>query len=144
MFFGEFEYKIDEKGRVPIPPRFRRQLREGVMLAAGVEKCINVYPLAEWEKLAETLTTSSVTRSKLRRLKRAIFATAFRIHMDRHGRIALPISLREYAEIKACKDEVVIAGANDYLEIWNKVHWEEEKAVSREQAWQIIESLERR
>lgn len=144
MFFGEFEYKIDEKGRVPIPPRFRKQLRDGLMLAAGVEKCINVYPLAEWEKLAETLTTTSITRSKLRRLKRTIFATAFRIHMDRHGRIALPISLREYAEIEACKDEVVIAGANEYLEIWNKVHWEEEKAISREQAWQIIESLERR
>jgi MraZ protein len=141
MFFGEFEYKIDEKGRVPLPPRFRRQLRDGLMLAAGVEKCINVYPLAEWGKLAETLTTGSIPRSKLRRLKRAIFATAFRIHMDRHGRIALPFSLRQHAELVDC---VVIAGANEYLEIWNKVHWDEEKAVSQEQAWQIIESLERR
>jgi MraZ protein len=141
MFFGEFEYKIDEKGRVPIPPRFRRELREGVILAPGVEKCITVYPLAEWKKLAETLTTSSVTLSKLRRLKRAIFATAFSLRMDGQGRIALPISLRQYAEIV---DEVVIVGANNYLEIWNKLHWQEEKTISREQAWQIIESLERR
>ena len=141
MFFGEFEYKIDDKGRVPIPPRFRRELREGVILAPGVEKCITVYPLAEWKKLAESLTGSSVTQSKLRRLKRAIFATAFSLSLDGQGRIALPISLRQYAEIV---DEVIIAGANNYLEIWNKVHWEEEKAVSREQAWQIIESLERR
>jgi len=141
MFFGEFEYKIDEKGRVPIPPKFRRELREGVILALGVEKCLTVYPLAEWKKLAESLTGSSVTQSKLRRLKRAIFATAFSLSIDGQGRIALPISLRQYAEIV---DEVIIAGANNYLEIWNKVHWEEEKAVSREQAWQIIESLERR
>jgi MraZ protein len=141
MFFGEFEYKIDDKGRVPIPPRFRRELREGVILAPGVEKCITVYPLAEWKKLAESLTDSSVTQSKLRRLKRAIFATAFSLSLDGQGRIALPISLRQYAEIV---DEVIIAGANNYLELWNKVHWEEEKAVSREQAWQIIESLERR
>jgi len=141
MFFGEFEYKIDDKGRVPIPPRFRRELREGVILAPGVEKCITIYPLAEWKKLAESLTGSSVTQSKLRRLKRAIFATAFSLSLDGQGRIALPISLRQYAEIV---DEVIIAGANNYLEIWNKVHWEEEKAVSREQAWQIIESLERR
>jgi MraZ protein len=140
MFFGEFEYKIDDKGRVPIPPRFRRELKEGVILAPGVEKCITVYPLAEWKKLAETLTTSSVTLSKLRRLKRAIFATAFSLRMDGQGRIALPISLRQYAEIV---DEVVIVGANNYLEIWNKVHWQEEKTISREQAWQIIESLER-
>jgi len=141
MFFGEFEYKIDDKGRVPIPPRFRRELKEGVILAPGVEKCITLYPLAEWKKLAETLTTSSVTLSKLRRLKRAIFATAFSLRMDGQGRIALPISLRQYAEIV---DEVVIVGANNYLEIWNKVHWQEEKTISREQAWQIIESLERR
>jgi len=141
MFFGEFEYKIDDKGRVPIPPKFRRGLREGVILAPGVEKCITVYPLAEWKKLAESLTDSSVTQSKLRRLKRAIFATAFSLSLDGQGRIALPISLRQYAEIV---DEVIIAGANNYLELWNKVHWEEEKAVSREQAWQIIESLERR
>lgn len=139
MFFGEFEYKIDDKGRVPIPPRFRRLLKDGVVLAPGVEKCVTVYPLQEWKKLAESLTSSNVTRSKLRRLKRAIFATAFNLRMDPHGRIALPTSVREYAEIV---DEVVIAGANNYLEVWNKVHWEEEKAESQEQAWQIIESLE--
>jgi len=140
MFFGEFEYKIDEKGRVPIPPKFRKELKEGVVLTLGVEKCISAYPLADWEKLAATLTTGSVTPSKLRRLNRAIFATAFRLNIDGQGRIALPAPLREHAEIV---DEVVIAGANTYLEIWSKVLWEEEKAISREQAWQIIESLER-
>ena len=140
MFLGEFEYKIDEKGRVPIPPKFRRELKEGVVLTTGVEKCITVYPLSEWKKLAATLTTASVTPSKLRRLNRAIFATAFSLNIDGQGRIALPIPLREYAEIE---DEVVIAGANTYLELWNKEQWESEKAVSQEQAWQIIESLEK-
>ena len=51
MFFGELEYRIDEKGRVPIPPRFRRELKEGVVLRPGVEKCITAYPLSEWKKL---------------------------------------------------------------------------------------------
>ncbi len=140
MFFGEFEYKIDQKGRVPLPPRFRRELKDGVVLMPGVEKCVWAYPLAEWKKLAASLTTGSFTPSKLRRLNRAIFATAFYLSIDGQGRIALPIPLREYAEIV---DEVVIAGANTYLEIWNIVLWEEEKAASQEQAWQIIESLER-
>jgi MraZ protein len=140
MFFGEFEYKIDEKGRVPIPPRFRRELKEGVVLTPGVEQCITAYPLSEWKKLAATLTTGSVTRSKLRRLNRAIFATAFSLNIDGQGRIALPIPLRQYADIE---DEVVIAGANNYLELWNKERWEAEKAISQEQTWQIIESLER-
>ena len=52
MFFGEFEYKIDEKGRVPIPPRFRRELKEGVVLTPGIEKYITAYPLPERKKLA--------------------------------------------------------------------------------------------
>ena len=139
MFFGEFEYKIDEKGRVPIPPRFRRELKDGVVLTPGVEKCITAYPLSEWRKIADTFTTSSVTRSKLRRLNRAIFATAFSLNLDGQGRIALPIPLRQYS---GTEEEVVIVGANNYLELWNKEQWEEEKAISQEQTWQIIESLE--
>ena len=140
MFFGEFEYRIDEKGRVPIPPKFRNELKEGVVLTPGVEKCITAYPLPEWKKLAATLTSGSVTQGKLRRLNRAIFATAFSIDIDNQGRIALPVPLRQYAGIE---DEVVIAGANNYFELWNHEQWETEKAISQEQVWQIIESLER-
>ncbi len=141
MFFGEFEYKIDQKGRVPIPPKFRRELKDGMILTPGIEKCIVAYPLAEWKKIAASLTSGSVTPSKLRKLNRALFATAFSTNIDGQGRIALPAPLREHAEIV---DEVIVAGDNTYLELWNKVHWEEEKTVSQEQAWQIIESLERR
>jgi MraZ protein len=141
MFFGEFDYRVDEKGRVQIPPKFRVGLREGVVLTPGVEKCITCYPLPEWKNLATALTTGSVTPSKLRRLNRAVFATAFHINIDGQGRIALPHQLREYAEIG---DEAVVAGANTYFELWNKAHWQKEKTVSQEQAWQIIESLEKR
>jgi MraZ protein len=140
MFFGEFPYKVDEKGRVPIPPKFRRELgREEVVLAPGIEKCINAYPLSEWKKVATELTAGPISSNKLRRLTRAIFATAFSLNIDGQGRVALPTPLREYAEIV---DEVVIAGVNNYFELWNDVHWESEKAISREQAWQITESLE--
>ena len=139
MFFGEFEYKIDEKGRLPLPPRFRAHLKDGVVLTPGIEKCITAYPLSEWKKLANALTGSSITRSKLRRLNRTLFATAFYLNIDGQGRVSLPASLREHAEID---DEAVVTGANTYLELWNKVHWEEEKASCQEQAWQIIESLE--
>ena len=141
MFFGEFEYRIDEKNRVPLPPRFRAQLKEGLVLAPGVEKCITAYPLSEWKKMAAALTGGSVTRSKLRRLNRALFATAFYLNLDGQGRVSLPAPLREYAGVL---DEVVVAGANTYLELWNKTLWEEEKAASQEQAGQIIESLEDR
>lgn len=140
MFLGEFEYKIDGKGRVPIPPRFRRELREGVILTQGMERCIVAYTLSEWQKVATTLTTSSVSSSKLRRLNRALFATAFSLTLDGQGRAALPSALRQYAGIE---NEVIIIGANNYFELWNKEQWQSEKVISQEQAWQIIESLER-
>jgi MraZ protein len=139
MFFGEFEYRVDGKGRAPLPPRFRTHLKEGVVLTPGVEKCITAYPISEWKKLADALTGSPLARSKMRQLNRALFATAFYLNIDGQGRISLPAPLREHAGIV---DEVVIAGANSYLEIWNKAHWEDEKVSSQQEAWQIIESLE--
>ena len=139
MFYGEFEYKIDEKGRIPVPPRFRNELKDGVVLAPGIEKCITAYTIPEWKKLATTLTSNPLTRSKMRRLSRALFSTAFSTKIDNQGRIAIPAPLKEHADIT---DEVVVAGANTYLEIWNKTSWEEEKDISQQQAWQIIESLE--
>ena len=139
MFYGEFDYKIDEKGRVPLPPKFRNYLKDGVVLTPGAEKCITVYKVPEWRKLSSTLTNSPLSRSKMRKLSRALFATAFSTRIDNQGRIAIPAPLREHAEIV---DEVVVAGSNTYLEIWNNILWEEEKEQSQEQAWQIIETLE--
>jgi MraZ protein len=139
MFYGEFDYKVDEKGRVPVPPRFRSALKDGIVLTPGQEKCVTCYTPQEWRKISTQLTPSGLSRSKMRKLSRALFATAFSTRIDGQGRIAIPAPLREHAEIV---DDVVIAGANTYLEIWNKELWEEEKAASQEQAWHIIESLE--
>ena len=141
VFFGEFQYKIDEKGRVPIPPRFRDDLRQGLALTPGVERCIVAYTLDDWKKLAVTLTTGPITSSKLRRLNRAVFATAFNLTLDGQGRVSLPAPLRAYADIK---EEVVIVGVNTSLEIWDKALWEAEKLASQDQAWQTMESMEKR
>jgi MraZ protein len=141
MFLGEYDYKIDEKGRVPLPPKFRQEFKNGIVLAASAEKCILAYTPSEWKKLAESLMTGPILSSKMRKLNRALFATAFRLNLDGQGRIALPVPLRQYAGIVA---DVVIAGANAYLEIWEKQAWEVEKTESQAQSWQIIETLEKR
>jgi len=138
MFLGEFEYKIDEKGRVPVPPKFRAELKPGVVLTAGPEKCIVAYSASQWSKVAASLTSSTMPASKARRLNRAFFASAFSLQIDGQGRIALPVPLREHAGIQ---DEVIIAGANAYLEIWSKNEWGAEKETAQEQAYQIIESM---
>jgi MraZ protein len=74
-------------------------------------------------------------------LNRALFASAYYSGLDGQGRIALPVSLRLHAGIE---EGVIIAGANNYFELWDRQQWEEEKTVAREQAWQITESLENR
>jgi len=142
MFIGEFEYRVDEKGRIPIPPKFRTEelKKDGMVLSPGMEKCITIYPISEWQKLADSLTTGPIIPSKLRKLNRAIFATAFNLEMDGQGRITIPSQLRQYAGIS---DEVVIAGGNTYFELWSKDQWISEKSTSQEEAWHIIETLER-
>jgi MraZ protein len=139
MFFGEYAYKVDEKGRTPLPPKFRREMREGVVLIKGIEeKCVRAYPLGEWKKVADSLA-KAVVGAKLRKLNRAIFGSASSVSFDTQGRIALPFSLRNYAEIG---DSVIVVGVNTFVELWDEELWKKEKASSEEQASAIIESLE--
>jgi MraZ protein len=141
MFLGEFEYKIDEKGRVPIPPRFRKDLVEGAVLKPGLDTCIVGYGLGEWAKEAERITSATMSDSKRRRLGRAMFATAYNLTLDGQGRISLPPALRQHAHVG---DELIVIGVNTYFELWNKELWEAERTLSQEQSWQIMEGLEER
>jgi len=139
MFFGEYPYKVDEKGRVPLPPKFRRQMREGVILAKGMgEKCIAVYPVAEWKRLSDSLAAKAVTPANLRKLNRAIFGSAFSTSSDGQGRITLPFPLREYAGIG---DTAIVVGTNNCVELWCEGEWQTAKTLAEEQASEIIESF---
>lgn len=139
MFLGEFEYRVDDKGRVPFPPRFRPYFKDGVVVAPSPEKCLSVYTIAEWKKMADGLASGGLAPSKLRKINRALFATAFHTSIDGQGRLSLPPKLREYAGLG---EEIIIAGTNNTIELWNKAAWETEKNADLADAWQIIESLE--
>ena len=137
MFNGEYQYKVDEKGRVPLPPRFRRQLREGVVLSKGMgEKCIVVYPIREWKRLSDKLAEQAITGTNLRRLIRALHGSAFDTSFDGQGRVKLPDILREYAGIA---DTAIVVGANARVELWSEAGWKAEQTAAEEQASQIIE-----
>jgi len=139
MFFGEYTYKVDEKGRVPLPPKFRRQMKEGVILAKGMgEKCISAYPVAEWKRLSDSLAAKAVTPANLRRLNRAIFGSAFGASLDGQGRIIMPFSLREHAGIG---DTAIVVGANNCVELWSEAEWQAEKQSAEDQASEIIENF---
>ena len=140
MFLGEFEYRIDDKGRMPFPPRFRSYFKDGVIVAPSPEKCLSVYTTAEWKKMADSLVAGGLPPSKLRKINRALFATAFYTNLDAQGRINLPMTLRQYAGLG---EEIIVAGANNYIELWDKKAWDSEKNTDLSEAFQILESQER-
>ena len=141
LFFGEFNYKLDEKGRLPVPPRFRVPLQDGLILAPAPDHCINAYSAKEWQRFSAEIAAASGSPSKLRKLKRTVFGQAFPAEIDGQGRLSLPTPLRAYAGIGA---EAVVVGVSDHLEIWDKAAWDAEKADDQEQVWQIMEGLEKR
>jgi MraZ protein len=140
MLLGEYEYKIDSKGRLPLPPKFRQEFGNGLVLTRGFEPCIFVYTPEEFKKLADTLSPNQiVAKSKMRKLNRFTFGSAFDQSLDGQGRIALPHSLRNYAKIA---DTAIIVGVGKRIELWNPDLWNNERTEAEEQAWQITESLE--
>ena len=139
MFYGEYPYKVDDKGRVPLPPKFRRELKAGMILTKGLERCITVYSPEEWKRVSERLAAKAVSPANSRKLTRSLFGSAFSAAFDGQGRIVLPFYLREYAAIG---DTAVVVGVNNAIELWSDEEWRTEKTSADEQAAKIIESFE--
>jgi len=121
MFLGEYEHSVDVKGRVAVPAKFRTQLEGGLVVTRGFERCLQVYPMEQWQALSERVSSLSLGTTEARQLRRLLFASAFDTELDKQGRILLPASLREYGKIG---DNAVIAGMNTYFEIWSKTDWD--------------------
>jgi len=142
MFSGEYEYKIDAKGRVSIPPKFRGQFADGIVLSENVDGCINAYPVQVWNEITAKYRSQPIVQNqKDRRISRFIFSSTFSLELDEQGRIMLPPALRQYIAIK---DTLVITGVSSRLEIWSKEAWDKEKALVLKEAWQNFESEEDR
>ncbi len=141
MFLGEFDYRIDDKGRMPMPPRFRAYFKDGVIVAPSPEKCLTIYTIADWKKMEKDLSSAGLAPSKMRKIERALFATAFHTVLDGQGRISIPQTLRAYANLGT---DIVVAGTNNRIELWDKAAWDAEKSADLAEAFQILESTERR
>ena len=138
MFLGEFEHSVDAKGRVAVPAKFRPRLEAGLVLTRGFERCLQVYPMDEWQLLSDRVSALSVAQSDARQLRRLLFGSAFDTELDQQGRILVPASLREHAGIA---ESVVVAGMNTYFEIWAKDAWETTLAGIAENGGTIAEAI---
>lgn len=139
MFLGEYEYKVDAKGRVPLPPKFRKHFAEGIVLNLGPDGQIDGYTQEGWNTNAEQLNFGPIKRNKQREFTRAYFSSAFDLELDSQGRIMLPPALRDGAGIK---DSLVVIGVNEYIEIWSRERWNKAKVEARDNLWQHFESME--
>ncbi len=138
MFLGEYTYTLDDRGRIAIPTRFRDDFKAGLVLARGLDKCINAYPPDSWLRFTQRLEGLSSMREDARKLQRAIYAGAFEAELDRQGRVLVPASLREFAGIR---QEVAVLGANDHLELWDQGAWTQERPALDSQLAEIAERL---
>ncbi len=121
MFLGEYTHTIDDKGRVTIPAKFRGELASGLVVTRGFDQNLMVFPLAEWEALAERIAARPLGDEDVRAFRRRVFSGAVDLAPDRQGRIVLPQYLRDFAAIDG---EVVIAGVFNYIEIWSADAWQ--------------------
>ena len=120
MPFGEFQYSVDDKGRVIIPPPFRTFIEAGLVITRGMEGCLYIFPNAAWQRIEERLTDLPLTDPDARNFVRFFYSGAAKAKLDTAGRITIAGTLRIFAEVK---DQVVIAGAPNRLEVWNETRW---------------------
>jgi MraZ protein len=120
MPFGEFQYSVDDKGRVIIPPSFREFVEDGMIVTRGLDTCLYVFPISKWREIEEKLTSLPITDEASRRFVRFFYSGASKAQIDGAGRITLPGPLRTYSGIGA---NVVIAGAPNRLEVWDEATW---------------------
>ncbi len=138
MFMGEYHHTIDDKSRIVLPSKFRNALGEKFIVARGLEKCLYVYSIAEWEKLENQLKTLPFTKKDARTFIRSFFSGATECEFDRQGRTCLTSPLVCYAGLTK---ECVVIGANDRIEIWDKLAWEQFMEDNSDKLSDIAENL---
>jgi MraZ protein len=123
MITGEFRCSLDEKGRLLIPARMRTEVAGNeVILTRGVENCLWLFPPEEWKTFSENLIGStSLFQEKARLIQRRMIAPAQETEIDKAGRIVIPQTLREYADLKK---DCLILGLKKYMEIWSETAYQ--------------------
>lgn len=126
LFLGEYQPNITGGARIALPKKIRDVVgsENTIVLSRGFEKCIAGYTIEYWQKESEKALTSTLGDRKARLLKRYMFSGAFDLEFDGQGRVVMPKSLMDYANISE-GDEVLLVGAGDHFEIWNKKLWED-------------------
>ena len=137
MLIGSYIQRIDAKGRVALPSRFKKEVGTDVILARWYERCLAIFAKSAWEEMIGEVTTSVIT-SPARDTERFLLGGAFEVILDPQGRFVIPPTLREHASLKGAR-EIVFIGLNKRIEIWSKESWELREKEIVDRAEELIE-----
>ncbi len=135
---GEYHHNVDDKGRMIVPAKFRDALGSTFVVTRGLDRCLFVYPQAEWLKLEEKLKSLPFTKKDARAFTRFFFSGATECELDKQGRVNIASPLREFAQLEK---ECVVIGVSNRVEVWSKAIWEEYFAESEESFSEIAENI---
>ncbi len=139
MFIGEYNHKLDSKGRITLPSKFRELLGEKVVVTRGIDGCISVHTMEDWNEIYEKLKKLPTTKKEVRAYIHLIASKACECEFDGQGRILLPASLIKDA---ALTKECVVVGSISHAEIWDLERWNTHYESAAENFESIAQSLE--
>ena len=138
MLMGEFHHTIDEKGRIIIPSKFREELGNNFIITRGLEECLFIYSMENWNKITSKLNSLPFTKRDARSFTRFFLSGATAAEFDKQGRLNITSPLVSYAELKK---ECVIIGVGDRLEIWSSEKWNNFYEENKENLSNIAENI---
>ena len=142
MLIGEYIHTIDEKNRVSLPAKFRKEMGKKIIITPGLGQCLFIFTLKEWEKVSRKLSDSETDLSFLkadqRSFNRYMFGRAAEVEVDSIGRMLIPEFLQEGIKLR---DKAVIIGVQDRIEVWKEKAWSEQKEKIGREADQLAEKL---
>ncbi len=138
MFFGTYTPKVDDKGRLFLPAKFRDEFGAGVVVTPGQERCLNVWRTADFAASTEPYKSAPITNAETRFYLRMIASKSSEEIPDRQGRITLTPGLREYAGLEG---EVTVIGSMNHVEIWNSQAWADYSQAQEQRFAELSEDI---
>lgn len=138
MLIGEYNHSIDAKKRLAIPAKLRKLFGDRAVITRGLNNCLFLYPIEQWQKLTEKLGQLPVGQGDTRSFSRLMFSGAMEVELDQLGRVLVPDYLKSYAELS---QRVVIIGVYDRLEVWDEKRWLNYKQDAEKNTDMIAEKL---
>ena len=138
MLIGEYTHTLDDKNRMSLPVKFRKEMGKSVVVAPGLDNCLSIFTTKEWAKITSKLSDGSMIASDNRSFSRFMFGQAAELDVDTQGRILIPDNLKNRSGLTS---KVIVIGVQNRAEIWNEKAWNAYKKIVDTQADALADKL---